>query len=175
MSLPRVHADFVRTRRRLATGAVVLAVGIAAVLGVLTEYQILIQRAAGLELRVEALTPGASAGSAGGKAEGALVADAHAIATALAMPWSRMLEDLESANRDSGGSVALLAIEPNLETRKVRVTAEARSLAAALSYIERLQKSHVLHDPLLDSHEIRTEVSERPVRVQITADWKLPS
>jgi hypothetical protein len=52
------------------------------------------------------------------------------------------------------------------------VIAEARSLTAALRYVQRLQQSRTLAHPLLDSHEVRGDVPERPVRVQITADWK---
>jgi hypothetical protein len=55
---------------------------------------------------------------------------------------------------------------------RVRVLAEARTLAAALAYVQRLQNSGSLRNALLESHEIRTDEAERPVRVQITAAWQ---
>ena len=86
-----------------------------------------------------------------------------------------MLDDLEAASRDSDNSIAVLSVQPDRETRRVTLVAEARSLPAALNYVQRLQHSKSLRHPMLDSHEVRTDSAERPVRVQITAEWKLPS
>ena len=86
-----------------------------------------------------------------------------------------MLDDLEAASRDSDDSISVLSVLPDRETRRVTLVAEARSLPAALNYVQRLQHSKSLLHPMLDSHEVRTDSAERPVRVQITAEWKLPS
>ena len=86
-----------------------------------------------------------------------------------------MLDDLEAATAGTNGDVSLLTVEPDRVNRKLKLTAEARSLPAALQYVQRLQKNPALHDALLESHQIRTEITERPVRVQIVADWRIIS
>jgi hypothetical protein len=91
----------------------------------------------------------------------------------LATPWGKLLDDLEAASGDSAGSIALLEIEPDREHHKIRVLAEARSLVAALDYLKRLQRAGTLVNPLLESHEVRKDDPERPVRVKITADWRV--
>jgi hypothetical protein len=50
--------------------------------------------------------------------------------------------------------------------------AEARDLPSALLYVERLQKSNALRFPILDSHEVRTEDKDQPVRFQLSAEWR---
>ena len=67
--------------------------------------------------------------------------------------------------------MAVLAIEPDQAKHRVRVTAEARSLELALAYVQRLRKTAVLRYPLLDSHELRSDDKDHPVRFQISADW----
>jgi hypothetical protein len=71
--------------------------------------------------------------------------------------------------------VSLLEVEPDREHGRIRVLAESRSLVSALAYLERLQKAATLANPLLQSHEVRDEVAERPVRVEIVADWRTKS
>jgi hypothetical protein len=83
-----------------------------------------------------------------------------------------LLEELETASHDAADSIAVLGVEPDREKGRIRIVAEARDLQLALAYIERLQKSRVLRYPMLDSHEVRTEDRDRPVRFQLSADWK---
>lgn len=176
MSLPIVKLDFSRTRRRLGIAPLALmAVGVGAMLWVLIEYRMVARQSEGLQIRVQALAGSEPVAAQRVGVEKALLADAGAISSELATPWAHLLEDLESASRDSQGAVAVLAIEPDRQARRVRLVAEARSLPAALTYVQRLQKSKALGMPLLDSHEVRTDVQERPVRVQITAVWRLTS
>jgi hypothetical protein len=54
----------------------------------------------------------------------------------------------------------------------VRVSAEARTLELALHYVERLQSSRSLEYPMLDRHEIRSTDPQRPVRFELTGQWK---
>ena len=99
------------------------------------------------------------------------MAAAAAAAGELATPWSRMLADLEQAGGASGGDVALLSIEPDRKSHKVRLFAEARTLPAALAYVQRLQDLPAVRNALLESHAVQADSPENPVRVQITADW----
>ena len=58
----------------------------------------------------------------------------------LSLPWVALFKSLESAQDKK---VALLAIEPNIKTGTVRLTAETGSLEQALIYLDRLQKREI--------------------------------
>jgi len=124
----------------------------------------------GLELKLEALESSHDAGlSSVGNQN---TEDAGPVVAMLGAPWSLLLQELESASHDEAGSVAVLAVEPDREKGRIRITAEARDLNMALAYVERLQKSHALKFPMLDSHEVRVEDRDQPVRFQLSAEWK---
>jgi hypothetical protein len=97
---------------------------------------------------------------------------AQQAAADLATPWTPLLAELEQASKDSQGEVALLGVEPDHAKHNVRVTAEARTLALALAYVQRLQSSHSLAYPMLDRHEIRADDAQHPVRFELTGDWR---
>lgn len=97
---------------------------------------------------------------------------AAAIEKQLSVPWSRLLAELEGASQDVASTVSLLEVEPDAAKHLVRITAEARTLPAALAYLERLQKSPVLRYPMLDSHELRKDDPEHPIRVKLSAEWR---
>ena len=90
----------------------------------------------------------------------------------LSVPWSRLLAELEAASQDVASTVSLLEVAPDPAKHLVRITAEARTLPDALAYLERLQKSPVLRYPMLDSHELRKDDPQRPIRVKLTAEWR---
>jgi hypothetical protein len=173
MSVARLNLDFQRRATgRVRAGPVLLAAGLAVCLGMYLAYSQVADEMAGIELQLGALQPAAVTH---GRGPDPAVEAARATATRLATPWSQLLDDLEAANADSDGAVALLEVEPDRDSGRVRLVAEARSLAAALGYLERLEKSPAISHPLLESHEIRTDVRERPVRVSISADWRQAS
>lgn len=174
MSAPVMRLDFAAGKRRPRIGAIVLlSLGVLAVAAAATAYQQARQRTDGLELRLAALSGSARpAAQTAGIDDGKLLADAQAAVAELATPWGRLLDELTSAAADSHDSVALLAVEPDRKTLKVRILAESRDLTAAVAFAGRLQQSEVLRYPLLDSHEIRTDDRQRPVRFEITAAWR---
>jgi hypothetical protein len=124
-----------------------------------------------LELRLGALTSAHEHRVSA--ADTSRIADAAPLLRELAAPWSLLLQELETASRDVGGTVAVLAVEPDRDKGKLRVTAEAKDLNEALTYIERLQKSQALKFPMLDSHEIRSDDKDQPVRFQLSAEWRV--
>lgn len=89
-------------------------------------------------------------------------------AQSLQTPWSDLLAALESAPSES---VALLSIEPSVQKRTVRLTAEARNLRAMLQYIAALQKDVRLSQAVLVSHQVQLQSPGTPVRFQVQASW----
>ena len=173
MTVPAMRLDFVHDGRRRRMGAhAVLMAGMVSVAATLLVYQQLRERTAGLELRLEAHAESVRPSRWSNETHGPLFAEAAAAVAELSTPWSRLLDELEAAARDSSESVALLAVEPDRGARKVKIMAEARNLPDAIAFAQRLQQSDVLLHPLLDNHEVQDQDRSRPVRFEITAAWR---
>ena len=172
---PAIQLDFAGARRGLSVaGALLLGLGIVAAVGVLLEYRAVGQHRAGLELRLAALTRAAALAAApvDTVADARIAVSAQQAAADLATPWTLLLSELEQASKDSQGQVALLGVEPDHAKHNVRVSAEARTLALALAYVQRLQASRSLAYPMLDRHEIRADDAQHPVRFELTGSWR---
>lgn len=174
MNNPPILLDFKSPRRRGGIlGAIVLTLGVAGAALAGMQFHASNLTLAGLELRLEAIETTHNAGM--GSAAAGTAEEAGPVVTELAAPWALLLQELETASQDIGGAVAVLAVEPDREKGHVRIVAEARDLPTALVYVKRLQKSASLRFPMLDSHEVRTEDKEQPVRFQLSAEWKITS
>jgi hypothetical protein len=170
-----IELDFVGSSRRVRwPGLLLLLLGVISTAVAGSQYYLSAQRRAALEYRMAALlrarTPAEVPADAAFNAKIAL--NAERAAEDLATPWTLLLAELEQASKDSQGQVALLGVEPDHAKHSVRVTAEARTLQLALNYVERLQSSRSLDYPMLDRHEIRTDDPQRPVRFELTGQWK---
>jgi hypothetical protein len=170
-----IQLDFVGARRGLSlAGALLLAAGVSAAGAVAFEYRALDAHRAGLEVRLAALaqakTPPLSPGDAALDAR--IAVSAQQAASDLATPWTLLLSELEQASKDSEDQVALLGVEPDHAKHSVRISAEARTLELALSYVQRLQSSRSLQFPMLDRHEVRADDAQHPVRFELTGSWK---
>ena len=172
MSAPRLELDFAGARTRGGVVGIALAALGAVGLGlVMLQLHSLSTQRAGLQLRAEALERARNRGMALDSVAGLGAQNAEKTVRELVTPWSQLLAELERASSDKSGDVAVLSIEPDHSKHRVKVTAEARTLQLALAYVQRLRKSPALHYPMLDSHEIRSEDKDHPVRFQLSADW----
>ncbi len=172
MSAPQLLLDFKGPRRGGGALGVLLAVlGVAAVAGAWLQLHAVAAQRAGLELRREAALRAAHPGVDPSQIQGLGQKETVRTVRELATPWSELLAQLESASSDNTGTIAILAIEPDHAKHRVKVTAEARNLPMAIAYVHRLRKTGVLRYPMLDSHEVRQDDREHPVRFQLSADW----
>ncbi|MHB8726474.1 MAG: hypothetical protein ACYC9Z_14070 [Casimicrobiaceae bacterium] len=140
----------------------------------LLAYRSVGERRAGLELKLATLTrannPVASPGDAA--LDSRLAVSSAQAAQDLSTPWTLLLAELEQASKDNQGQVSLLGVEPDHGKHSVRVSAEARTLALAIAYVQRLQASRSLQYPMLDRHEIRADDPQHPVRFELTGSWR---
>lgn len=173
MSAPLVNVDFVNQRSRVTlAGALLLLLGVSAAAGTYAEYRYIQARRAGLELKLEAAArrnhhePALDARAVG------FAEAAGRMAEQLGTPWTKLLAELEGASHDTSGQVAVLSIEPDAIKRNVHITAESKDLPLALAYVQRLQASSLLRYPMLDSHEVKADDPQRPVRFAMTAEWR---
>ena len=168
----KIELDFARRQPRLSlSGAIVLLFGCAAAYWTFSDYRNSMLQA---ELLQMSLVRYGQTGSATDRTEDAEeLARITAATRPLATPWSALLHDLEVATQDSGEDIALLAVAPDRVKRQVRISAEARSLPAALDYVKRLQGASTLLYPMLEKHEVQTADREHPVRFEISAQWSI--
>lgn len=104
------------------------------------------------------------------KAEQASMQAALGVAGKLAIPWAELLASLEAAEHED---VAILGLTPDLERRRIRVSAEARDLRGMLHYHERLSQTPVLSEVALLNHEIVADDPSKPVRFNLSAAWRI--
>lgn len=166
-----IALDFVGAapNRSPATGIVLFGVGLLACVGLAYEFQASLGERDSLQARLGAIARPHRAPTATDTRNAAV---ATTIQKQLWVPWSSLLVELENASQDVSSTVSLLEVQPDAAKHVVRITAEARTLPDALAYLERLQKSSMLRYPMLDSHELRKDDPEHPVRVKLSAEWR---
>jgi hypothetical protein len=158
--------------RTTLPGVLLLLLGVGAVAAACLEYRVVAGRKAGLELRLAASVRHSAPNAGSDARTRRLNEDAGRIVGELGTPWTAVLSDLESASRDSAGAISVLSVEPDHDKRRVRINGESKDLGAALAYIGKLQASHSLSDPMLDSHEVVADDKDHPVRFAMTAQWR---
>ena len=98
------------------------------------------------------------------------VQQANEVLHQLAMPWEGLFKTLEASDNDR---VALLAIQPDVRKRLVKLNGEAKDFTALLDYLKQLEQDKALTDIVLLNHEIHQQDPEKPVRFAVSAAWRL--
>lgn len=169
----RLSLDFVREPETSPVGYVLLAVGLLAaalaifahlgLTGQVERYKEMAASVAGPQPERKQALPGFV------KSEQEAIASARQVVDHLAVPWGRLFGALEQIEEKD---VALLTIAPDVQKRQIRVYAEAKNLAAMLSYHKRLEESPVFAVVSLTEHEVQIQDPQKPVRFNITATWR---
>jgi hypothetical protein len=90
------------------------------------------------------------------------------IAAQLNLPWAELMHAFDSK---ASKQVALLELNPDVTTRLIKVTAEARNSAHMTQYLENLKKLKVISDVRLLHHETNSSDPLLPIRFEIEAYW----
>ena len=168
-----VQIDFVRRSNSFSVlGVLLLAVGLLSAAAVGVEYHAVQMRRAALELRLTASMLAQQRPVRDSDARSHETERTDLAARELATPWTALLSELEQASQDSTGRIAVLGVEPDHAKHRVHIIAEARDLALALAYVQRLQTSQLLRYPMLDSHEVRQDDAQHPVRFELSSEWR---
>ena len=170
---PLISVDFSGRRRPLTVaGVLLLMAGALATAAACVEYRRLDASRAGLEVKLADANRRAQRDPAQDVRSAGLSDEAARIAVQLGTPWTPLLAELEAASHDSASDIALLSVEPDESKHIVRVTGESRDLTRVLAYLGRLQSSALLRYPMLESHELRSDDPQRPVRFALSAEWR---
>lgn len=171
MKPARVNLDYVAAARRPPwLGVALLAIALAVAGELLLEY-----RGAQSELaRIE--TASGLAGPARQPAPSLSrerldeeVRDAERVVRQLALPWGTLVLAIEqAATRD----VALLQLQPDADSRIVKLTAEARNREAMFDYVRRLGAAPGLGEVHVVNHQVQRDDPRRTVQFSVQASMK---
>ena len=92
--------------------------------------------------------------------------NAEAVVRQLTLPWAALIGTIEQA---ATREVAILQLQPDAETRLLRLTAETRHREAMFDFVRRLGAAQGLADVHLVSHQVQREDPQRPVQFSIQA------
>ncbi len=94
---------------------------------------------------------------------------AEAVVRELTLPWGPLVRALErSASRD----VALLQLQPDAQSRVLKLTAEARNREAMFDYVRRLAASGPVAEAHIVSHQVQKDDPQRPIQFALQATLK---
>lgn len=96
------------------------------------------------------------------------IKQANKVLKMLGMRWDGVFSAVSAAQRKD---VALLSLAPKPEKRIVKISAEAKNFSVMLDYIKRLEQQSAFGDVNLQSHKIRKQDPQKPVRFVVMADW----
>lgn len=94
---------------------------------------------------------------------------AQATVRQLALPWGQLIDSLERA---SVKDVALLHIQPDAQSRVLRVTASAPRQELMLEYLRRLGATGSFAEVHLVSHQTRQDDPARPIQFSVQASFR---
>lgn len=170
MSRNPLQLDFVVPRRRgRLVGLIVLSISLAVAGGLVFKFKQTQERLHELAA-AEALLSGARPAPAipRERLEGEMKI-AQATVRQLAIPWAQLIDSLERA---AVKEVAVLNIQPDAQSRVLRVTAEARAEGLMLEYLRRLGATGSFSEVHLVSHQVREDDSLRPIQFSVQASFR---
>jgi hypothetical protein len=94
---------------------------------------------------------------------------AEVVVRQLTLPWATLIRTIEqAATRD----VALLQLQPDAETRTLRITAEARHREAMFEYLRRLAAGKGVAEVHVVSHQVQRDDPRRPIQFSVHASLR---
>lgn len=98
--------------------------------------------------------------------------EARQIMNRLSTPWEAFFSGLESVKNDN---VAILSMEPDMQTGLLRIEGEAKNYAAALTLVAQLRARKPFSDVYLQHHEIKRDDPQHPVNFTLSMRWMNPT
>jgi hypothetical protein len=86
----------------------------------------------------------------------------------IAFPWQAFFDLIE---RSKTPNVSIISLQPDAVAGHVAIAAEAKDLASALNYVERLKAEPQLYSAYMVSHEEREGRGSSGVKFTISARW----
>ena len=84
------------------------------------------------------------------------------------LPWEALFDSLEYA---MSKDIALLSVQPNIASRLIRITGEARNLAGLTDFVEAMERETIFENVHLLSYKVKQENPYRPLAFTLTSTW----
>lgn len=97
---------------------------------------------------------------------------ANAIMNQINLPWEALFDSIEHIITED---IALLALQPNVTNRTLRISGEARNMAVLLDFIEAMEREVIFEKAHLVNYKIRQDNPYRPIDFLLTAVWNAKS
>jgi Tfp pilus assembly protein PilN len=108
-------------------------------------------------------------GARAGKAPPEEIRRANVVLEQMTVPWGVLFSELEAT---SDNDLALLAIQPDVASRQVRISGVATSLVAVMRFVTRLEAQPHLVGVYLVEHALSAASPSRPVTFSVVASWE---
>jgi Fimbrial assembly protein (PilN) len=95
-------------------------------------------------------------------------AQARQIINRLSIPWDTFFTGIESV---SNANVAILSIEPDIQSGQLRIEGEAKDYAAVLTLVARLSTTKPFSEVFLLRHETKHDDPQHPVSFTVSMHW----
>lgn len=96
------------------------------------------------------------------------ITQANAILDQINLPWETLFDAIEHAATDE---IALLSLQPNVASRTLRLSGEAKSMSELLDFVEALERELVFENVHLLNYKIKQDNPHRPIIFLLTAVW----
>jgi hypothetical protein len=166
-ALVRLDLGFQPRPRLTRAGLGMLLVGVVCASVVVGHYQVTLGRLA--RAQAETLANHRERPSMDPRRMSEALQRANVVALELARPWDRTFAALEAADQPG---VAVLAIDPDPRRDELRITAESKSMAGMLGYLDQLRAQPAFGQVALQQHEVRMDDPARPIRFTLMAQWR---
>lgn len=94
------------------------------------------------------------------------------IISRLSTPWDAFFVGLESVKNSN---VAILSIQPDMQTGLLQIQGEAKDYAAVLTLVAQLRETKPFSGVYLLRHEIKRDDSQHPYAFALSMHWGKPS
>ena len=96
------------------------------------------------------------------------ITQANAILDQINLPWETLFDAIEHAATDE---IALLSLQPNVASRTLRLSGEAKSMSELLDFVEALERELVFENVHLLNYKVKQDNPHRPIIFLLTAAW----
>lgn len=96
------------------------------------------------------------------------IAQANGILDQINLPWETLFDSIESAATEQ---IALLSLQPNVSSRTLRISGEAKNMSELLDFVEALEREAVFENVHLLNYKVKQDNPHRPIVFLLTAAW----
>ncbi len=159
-----------------------LCIGVIALLAVFYQFRQITEASSFWSVRVERMEkqqPGATTKSRRrsrtrefSQEIGKELQQANTILNQINLPWEALFDAIENIITDD---VALLALQPNVKGRTLRISGESRNINALLDFVESMEREVVFEQVHLVNYKVKQDNPYRPIDFLLTAVWTAKS